>query len=452
MRQVIPVMVASVVMTGTVVLPASAAVQDDGLWYFDQFSVADIHAQGITGEGVTIAVIDSPINTDVPWLADADIRLQESFCFDGDGLRVPSTSTNVTDAQHGTNVVSFLVGNGDGADGQAGMHGIAPDATVLSYATAAAPDDDDVWCYDAAGEPADETELVARAMIDAMNQGAQILSVSLGLGNTYDLAIAVSEAHRRGVIVVASLPNDLSPTDGRFVGAAPASVNGAVAVLAVQPSGELALDDSGAPNTHEQVTVVAPGTDLLGVVQGSDSWQLTPDVDGTSYATPIVASNLALAAQAYPQATGNQLIQSLIRNTGIESHELEFSREFGYGLVVTTSLLREDPTLYEDVNPLIMDDGLPPPDEIYSPDQFQVDRLAELGATVTEPTPTSDTSPPADTPDPTSRPADEPATVPGWMMMALTAVLAVLVATIVAVVVIVIVRNNRRRSGGAHGS
>lgn len=64
----------------TAVAPASAAPQavyDEGSWYFEALDVGDAHAAGFTGKGSTIAVIDSPLNLELPTLADANIELYD---------------------------------------------------------------------------------------------------------------------------------------------------------------------------------------------------------------------------------------------------------------------------------------------------------------------------------------------------------------------------------------
>jgi hypothetical protein len=69
----------------------------------------------------------------------------------------------------------------------------------------------------------------------------------------------------------------------------------------------------------------------------------------------LVAGILASAAQKYPEATGNQLIQSLVHNTGPDDHELSYDPEngFGYGIASLSHVLREDPAQYDDENPLL---------------------------------------------------------------------------------------------------
>jgi hypothetical protein len=77
----------------------------------------------------------------------------------------------------------------------------------------------------------------------------------------------------------------------------------------------------------------------------------------------LVSGILADVASKYPDATGNQLIQSLVRNSGSQAHELPAAPDpvMGYGTVNLSNMLRVDPAVaYEDVNPLIVpDDGQP---------------------------------------------------------------------------------------------
>lgn len=132
-----------------------------------------------------------------------------------------------------------------------------------------------------------------------------------------------------------------------------------------------AADTDGGVSDASIVTVAAPGKDILH--QGATVTGVGPDwerqilQEGTSFATPIVAGNLALAMQKYPDATPNQLIQSLIHNTGDEPHELVWMRGYGHGLLLTNVFLAADPTVYPDVNPLVthFKDSIPGPDMIW---------------------------------------------------------------------------------------
>ncbi|WP_026037744.1 S8 family serine peptidase [Salinibacterium sp. PAMC 21357] len=165
-------------------LPSSA--QEDGFWYFDQLGIGEVHASGLTGEGITIAVMDSPINTDIPTLRDANVTVIEpSLCFDEAAQDFyPAVSTDrsgVLDAIHGTNVVSMISGTGDGYPGQTGIKGVAPDAEVLYYVvnvTDVTSDGDSIVCGDPDVGYSVSDNRLGVAMEAAMDAGADIISVS----------------------------------------------------------------------------------------------------------------------------------------------------------------------------------------------------------------------------------------------------------------------------------
>jgi subtilisin family serine protease len=339
---------------------ATADTPTEGLWYFDLPGIQAIHDSGITGEGVTIAVIDGQINLEVPTLQGADIDVQPSLCWDEDGSVIPTVSTNVF-ATHGTNIVSYLVGTGAGYPGQTGVKGIVPDAKILYFGTGRDLDDLTNFCNTEAGQPAfggDQEDPLGEAIFRAVDAGVDVISISLG-GQIHDyIKLAVTHALHAGIPVVASLSNELDLSNF------PAAYNGVVGVaggdenaLPLHPEGSLGTD------------VIAPGSNLL--FQGGSAWEEQSTQRGNSFATPMVAGYLALVAQKYPDATGNQLIQTLIHNTGLDDHELAFDATgvYGFGTASASHMLRVDPTQYDDVNPLINDDpgSIPTRAEIENP-------------------------------------------------------------------------------------
>ena len=85
--------------------------------YFSRYSLASLHAQGYTGEGVIIAVIDGYIDTSIPELQGADIQ-DKTPC---------TVNTDQDSNDHATYIAQFLV---------APDFGVAPGATIYSYAQA----------------------------------------------------------------------------------------------------------------------------------------------------------------------------------------------------------------------------------------------------------------------------------------------------------------------------
>ncbi|KQQ92842.1 hypothetical protein ASF62_13635 [Leifsonia sp. Leaf325] len=340
-------------------LPATAAVDGPGLWYVDAFHLPDAWSAGYTGEGVTVAIIDSQVHPDIPTLAKADVTVREpSFCADDDGAAYPATTDSLT-AKHGTNTASLIVGDGSGSDGAAGVYGAAPGAKLLYYTGVVAPPTVAGLQFDGQCRPVDDpTSITAiEAVNAAIDDGAEIISISLALDADQDWIPTIVRAAQEGVVIVAGLPDKPGVQSDGF-----ARYNSIVAVQAVGSDGA-ALATDGVPNSFEKVTVSNAG---LGILAQGSSWD-TPTAeknwtdqslaDGTSFATPLTAAFLAVVKQKYPKATGNQLIQSLIHNTGSGNPDLAYDNTYGYGIASLTTMLDVDPTTYPDVNPLILDDA-----------------------------------------------------------------------------------------------
>jgi hypothetical protein len=334
---------------------AAAAAPGDGFWYFDDFHIADHHAAGLTGEGITIAVLDSPVNIDLPTLADANIEVREpSFCYGPDGEPAPATSTELTgalSAYHGTNVVSYIAGTGDGYPGQTGVRGIAPGAKVLYYAVSLSDGleagGEVIDCLDENGTHLGDE--VNTAMNEALDAGADIISISSGY-NAAAMGDAYNRAIREGVIVVGSVANtnELQISLGF-----PAGANGAVGVQAGSIDFQIQGTD-GVPNKDTSTMVVAPGIGIITQGSRDGAWEDQPVTQGTSLAAPMIPGYLALAWQKYPDATGNQMLQSLIRSPW-DDDQVHFDSTglVGFGFPTATRMIERDPSGYPDVNPFL---------------------------------------------------------------------------------------------------
>ncbi|WDG18497.1 S8 family peptidase [Microbacterium sp. Clip185] len=315
--------------------------------------MADVHAEGWTGKGVKIAVVDTQINPDLPDFQGADLTVAEgSACVGKD----PSTSVASAGAQHGSTVTAMLIGNGTGV---AGTKGIVPDASVTFYGVGATADCDPL------PEVAESKLTPIMWMIKrALEDGADIISVSMVEGEvSVPGSEVLAEAAAKRVPVVAGNPNDVFKEGGN-----PAAMNSVVGVSAVDSDQKLPIAALGVENVVTNTTVVAPGVNIATIGDGSDpgSWDVSGRATGTSLATPLVAGILAAAKQKYPDATGNQLIQSLTHNTGADDHELQYSDTdgYGYGVASLRHTLSKDPTQYEDVNPLLNKDVGPTQEDI----------------------------------------------------------------------------------------
>ena len=149
---------------------------------------------------------------------------------------------------------------------------------------------------------------------------------------------AVAHAMAKGVPVVASVGDEpQDATDYSF-----SAFSGVVGVSAIAPDGQLTAHSSWG-----QVVTASYGANV--------SVRVYPDknvekMDCSSCAAAITTGFLALAREKWPQATGNQLLQLLVR-TGMNSGN-SWNERTGFGPTNLDAMLSTDPTQFPDENPL----------------------------------------------------------------------------------------------------
>jgi len=414
---------------------AATDPSDEGLWYATQSSIPAVH-EITRGAGMTIAVIDGSVNPAVPDLAGTNLVVRDQgFCQNADGTPTSGTSTT-HDAEHATGIVSMLIGTGLGIGDQRGVIGIVPEATVLAYNASA-----DGWA-DAQAADADYPPCLvdgvdnpdaawALAIEQAIDDGADIISFSMNaeLPCMEAMGEAILHAHQAGVIVVAGTSNDREEMLG-----CPAGANGVISVEIVDWDGNLVDPSMEDP----YLTILGPGKGIRGLSWSDGAWDRYGVTTGSSVATPFVAGALALAWSVHPEATANQMIQAMLRNTGAQpDHGLVRNDQHGFGTIATLTMVQSDPTAYPDENPLLHpygDDVLP----------LTADILGTATQTPTpQPTQTAATTPkPTDEPTPATE-ADEGGGSNLGLLIGGGALLLIVVVT----VVIIVIRRGRTTPG-----
>lgn len=332
--------VATTVLTGSGT--ASAATQPLKPWWFTGMQLDQAHRLS-TGKGVVVAVVDDSLDSSVPELRGADIRFGHT-CAAGYEQRAKPFVGPASD--HGTAMTSLIVGQGRGdtASGQ-GIQGVAPDAQVRFY-----PVDSDPRHTSAV--TCDELE-IGKQVVDAARGGADIISISLGMGST--ITPYIRRAMSLGAVVVASAGDRRSGFGGHMD--YPADVPGVVGVNAVDFRGRPWRYNPTPNLVGRQLwfpVISAPGVKVTsgGYVRSLHRWVSGGHRTGTSDATAIVAGALALVKSRFPRATGNQLIQQLIHHSA-GSRVYAWDRFYGFGILSPAEMLRSDPTGWPDVNPLL---------------------------------------------------------------------------------------------------
>lgn len=338
------------------------------MWYYlDDTGVRDAWAQGITGKGVKVAVLDSDVVSDYPALVDADMsyklvlddnatqcraKTDKSLMLSVDAPSRKSSSGILS--THGTDVTGLIVGSGKGYDGNPGMTGVAPGASVTSYpvyiSKSNITQDTDV-CADENGYGIIDVNAVLSAAVD---DGARVVNMSFGTMQHPDVDTYV-KALRKGVIIVNARANTAMPGADDLVGEPMDTTYfpGTLTVSAVGPEGKLSEGFSDCKDGN--VSLVAPGARVASV-NDNEPKTLNDASQGNSLAAPMVAGYVALAMQKWPDATGNQVLQALVRSTRNNpwgAGKLDPGHRYGYGQPDVAKLLATDPSQFPDINPLL---------------------------------------------------------------------------------------------------
>lgn len=330
---------ALVIAAGLTALPTTPAQADNTITAADQAYFAYYHldqarAKGYTGEGVTIAMIDGPVETSAAELAGASIQEREMCTID----------SSLASKSHGTSVASVLV---------SGSYGVAPEATLLTYRTGSKQDGDQP-SSDCLDEGKHLKYGYAWLLNAAMNDGAQIINVSSSSTSHEDpLKWAIARSIAQGSIITASAGNGGADDNATSLS---------------QWSGVVGVTSIGIDGNRQDYSSWGQGvatTAVGGPVKTHDfATNQIVETSGTSFSSPIVAGVLALARQKWPNATSNQLLQLLVK-TGLNPDHT-WNQYTGYGGIDPGAILNTDPTTLPDVNPLA-DKGngsSPTPDEV----------------------------------------------------------------------------------------
>ena len=352
-----------------VLSPSAYADDMGGLWPVKDSAVVSAHEAGLDGSGVKIGVLDTRVVSDYPGLSDANIEYRlgsfvntttdkpdECLIKDVPLQKTVTSKEGDVYSSHGTYMLTWLVGNGKSWDASQGVTGLVPKSDVL-FLTGG---------QDGAGGLTITCDGMAvgsdidKDVSTAVDWGARIINMSNGGGvgdYSYD---GMLKALRHGVIIVSGRSND-KETDAVINGSSTdamtgdprerSSFPGVIRNNEVGPDGQIAgISDVADAN----VNILSPGDQVLR--PSDNSTHISVDTGGTSTGSAVLSGYLALAVQKWPDATGNQILQSLVRNTkGNESGEakLDPGHKRGYGQVDVARLLMVDPTQYPDVNPIL---------------------------------------------------------------------------------------------------
>ena len=292
----------------------------------------DANGKAVTGQGVTVAVLDSGVEA-VPGLNAPGQLVQ------GPDLSLEANS-NLDRGHdtfgHGTHLASIIAARDDLATDASGkptgltntqQMGIAPGAQVLAVKAATADGSTDVSEVIAGLD-----WIVAHRNDKGMN--VKVVNLSFGTDSTQSyqidpLAAAVENAWKHGIVVVVSAGNE---GNGTAQLTDPAMDPYVIAVGASDPNLQVngwqapaVASFSNGGNATRSPDLVAPGRSIVGfrdpgsfidtehpegLVKGDGTGRLFRG-SGTSQAAAVVSGAVTLLAQAFPNATPDQLKAAL---------------------------------------------------------------------------------------------------------------------------------------------
>jgi subtilisin family serine protease len=247
---------------------------------------------------VNIAVVDTGVDYNHPDLTNKILRVNGAvvgYNAIGSNARSGNTTDAIDDQGHGTHcagIAAAQVNNGIGVAGIAGWSG----GTTSDVSTKIIP----VKVLASDGSGTDATG--AQGITWAANNGAKVISLSVGGGGSTTLSNAVAYAWSKGCVLVAAAGNE--STSGYSY---PAAYPNVISVAATDSSDTLASYS----NYGSWVKVAAPGSAIYStlptVSTGSGFGTNYGSLSGTSMATPLVAGEAALILAHNPALTNSQV-------------------------------------------------------------------------------------------------------------------------------------------------
>lgn len=283
-------------------------------WHLALIRVDSLWNRGLTGEGVTVGIIDSGID---PTHATYGGRVRGFNVVTADGSVFGVNGQADTLAyreetgcrDHGTHVTGSAVSNG---------WGVAPGATAIT-----------VRVFEQISGSCRSWQSSQQAGIMALrDRGASVISASIG-GTSFSSSYAamIQQLRDAGILFTGAAGNSGTMPE-QFPGGYPASIT----VASINSAG---TGKSSFSNWGSQLDVGAPGEGIVSTMPS----QGTASKTGTSMATPQVAGVVALIRQRLPDVSADSIV-TLLRAGTRDLGPTGCDDQTGCGLVDGMELVR----------------------------------------------------------------------------------------------------------------
>jgi len=259
-------------------------------WNLEDVGVKPAHEEGLKGDGVKIAVLDTGVSE------HPDITVAGSESFTGD-------SNLVDENGHGTAVIGVIAAS----ENEIGILGGAPAAEIYSLKV-----------MDKSG--VGKISSIINAIEWCKQNDIDVINMSFGT-DTYSRVLEeeINSAYESGILIVAAAGNNGKNTTDNVQ--YPAAYSSVIAVSAVDKANKVADFSS----RGDAVDLCAPGVEVYTTSLGK-SYE---SVSGTSYAAPHVAAVAALL-WGKDKNKSNDFIRLLMNES---AQQVGDKKEYGNGLV-----------------------------------------------------------------------------------------------------------------------
>jgi len=278
-------------------------------------------SSGFTGAGITVAVIDTGVDTSHPALQNvlapgfnfianvndpselvdltpamsAALTQSTTSILDGQNLVEMNASTVAILSQSTTSILDGPPGEfGHGTMTAGLIHLVAPGARIMSLKAFAGDGSSDIFN-------------IVRAIYYAADNGANVISMSFEIGQSSPaLQNAIQYAVSKNVVVVAASGND-----GGQIVVFPSAYNSVIGVGSTSNSDVKSTFTNFGTNS---VFIAAPGEGVITTYPGGNyaaGW-------GTSFSTPLVAGEAALILQARPTYKPGDVANAISRAVAVQ--------------------------------------------------------------------------------------------------------------------------------------
>ncbi|MGC5006244.1 type VII secretion-associated serine protease mycosin [Streptomyces sp. DT203] len=309
-RRVVVSATLGLLLAGSAAGPAYADSVRSRQWHLTAMRAEEMWETS-TGENVTVAVIDSGVDSSNPDLQGQVLK--------GKDLAPNSPGDERTDYNgHGTGMAGLIAGTGKSGGGD-GAFGLAPGSKILPIRMR-----DDAGRVNGATGDANFNRDLPIAIRFAVDHGAKVINISLGNGTgSRQVSDAVKYALENGSLIFSAVGNSGDEANAVEY---PAGAPGVVGVGAIGED----LRKAGWSQYGPQVDLSAPGVNMIHACSGETG---VCKGKGTSDATAIASASAALIWSKHPDWTNNQVLRVMLNTAGGPTSGAERTDYIGYGVV-----------------------------------------------------------------------------------------------------------------------